>query len=336
MGMGINACYHLCYTSHDEVLCRSWDDYERLISKIGYFAFKFDSKVLAYCVMSNHVHLILLTDCVEKFVQHLRGSYTKSFNYKYLRKGELGESGYFCIRLSGLRHMLAAISYVLRNPVHHKVSLNPFNYPFSSVSLYYKPRSAFVKSENSHYGGDGGNMKKSVGSMKRSVGSPHDDIRRRRMVNRRYEFPSDVVFLKNGAMDPCCFVDTGLVEYYFGSYSAFDYNLARNDYDRWEEEQKRENQGVEAISLRNIEPFLSDSYIEVYEGLARRRYEESALSDVEICGIVDGYYVRKFKKASYVELTMEEREFVVGDMCARYEVSREQMERCVGIKKKKG
>ena len=375
----MNLCYHLCYTSHDELLCRSRDDYERMISRIGYYSYRFDSRILAYCVMSNHVHLILMTDSLSKFVQYLRGSYTKSFNAKYCRNGRLGEKGYFSLELSGVRHLLAAISYVLRNPVHHRVAVNPFNYPFSSVCLYYKPRAVFsdmsCNSLKKFSKADGRNSSKDLlqgdsKGVRREVqkGNKADfvngvrqdtrrnneqdpgntnrrkvlvdeeqnrimrDVKRRRMVNRRYNFPENVVFKENGAMDPLSFVDTGFVEYYFGSYSTFNYHLMRNDYVRWEEEQMREEKNSDVVSLKNIEPFLSLEYINLFQNMAKRRYEENVLTDIEICQMIDEGYVKKFGKRSYVSLQRNECFFVIDDICRRYKTSKEQVARCLGIR----
>ena len=71
--------------------------------------------------MSNHRHLITQTDCPEKVMRLTRLGYTRHMNTKYKRCGPLGESEYFCIELDGIYHQIAAITYAMRNPLHHGV-----------------------------------------------------------------------------------------------------------------------------------------------------------------------------------------------------------------------
>lgn len=58
--------------------------------------------------------------------------------YSLSQKGRIGRTVVFSLELKGRHHVAAAISYVLRNPSGHEVCVNPYDYPFSSIRLYFK------------------------------------------------------------------------------------------------------------------------------------------------------------------------------------------------------
>ena len=111
--------YHICFTSHNEVLCRSYKDYCMMFNCIAQAVFKTGSSLLAHAIMSTHVHMIAVCADPSNLVMRIRTSYTQMFNHRYKRKGTLGDKAFFCSKLEGRRHIAAAISYVIRNPYHH-------------------------------------------------------------------------------------------------------------------------------------------------------------------------------------------------------------------------
>lgn len=82
-------------------------------------AHKTDSSLLAYSIMSNHAHIGVRTEDPHEFMKAYRYPYNRYFNQRYGRKGMLGEKHFFQCEIDGLYHLLAAISYILRNALHH-------------------------------------------------------------------------------------------------------------------------------------------------------------------------------------------------------------------------
>lgn len=99
---------------------------------------KTDSSCLAYAAMSDHHHGCYSTKHPGELIRIYRESYTKQFNHRYYRVGPLGETGVYMQEISGLQHMIAAISYTLKNPPHHGVTSSPFEYPYSSANAYFR------------------------------------------------------------------------------------------------------------------------------------------------------------------------------------------------------
>ena len=63
--------YHLCYTSHGEVLCRKYLDYCMLFNCIAQATIGTDAQLLAYAIMSTHVHLIVITEHPAAYIQRI-------------------------------------------------------------------------------------------------------------------------------------------------------------------------------------------------------------------------------------------------------------------------
>lgn len=85
-----------------------------------------DSLLIAFVIMSSHVHIAVITSNPGILVQRIRSSYTQQFNDRYFRKGRMGDKYYFKLAMEGRLHITAAFSYIMRNPVHHRVCANPF------------------------------------------------------------------------------------------------------------------------------------------------------------------------------------------------------------------
>lgn len=226
--------YHLCFTSHQEVLCRRHSDYVRLFNSMAQAAINTGSMLVTYNIMSNHLHLALITSDTGRFMQRLRSSYTQMFNDRYRRTGMLGDPHYFVLELKGRHHVTAALSYILRNPSHHRLCANLFAYPYSPVLLYF----------NNHMS---------------HIFNPDNDIsdaRSLRTIRRKNHIPGNVRFDVSGMLDMAAVTNTEILEGYFGSYKAFQYGLVRTDYDRWEEEQANDRLGAAPVTLASMEPHL--------------------------------------------------------------------------------
>ena len=72
-------------------------DKEKYLSLLKKYSEKWDTKILAYCLMSNHVHLLakpLEEVSLYKMMQGLTLCYTQYVNRTYERTGRLWESRY--------------------------------------------------------------------------------------------------------------------------------------------------------------------------------------------------------------------------------------------------
>ena len=67
----------------------------RYLDLLKEYAAKWDVSILAYCLMTNHVHLLVRPGKEESFAKMMQGvslSYTQYINRRYKRTGRLWES----------------------------------------------------------------------------------------------------------------------------------------------------------------------------------------------------------------------------------------------------
>lgn len=81
---------------------------------------KFLVKVLAFCLMPNHYHLLLAPEVemgITKFMMKLNVGYAKYFNEKYKRKGTLFEGRFKSIEVRDEAHFIHLPYYIHLNPL---------------------------------------------------------------------------------------------------------------------------------------------------------------------------------------------------------------------------
>jgi len=103
-------------------------------------------KVYGYCLMTNHVHLILEPPddglVVGKLMRRLAGRQTRYVNKLEGRTGSLWEGRYKASPIQTERYLLACSRYVERNPVRARIVATPEDYAWSSIHHKLKAASA--------------------------------------------------------------------------------------------------------------------------------------------------------------------------------------------------
>jgi putative transposase len=94
--------------------------------------------VLAYCLMTNHVHLVAVPeseDGLQRMLKPLHMRYAQRINRRRGWKGHLWQGRFFS---SGLdeAYLWAAVRYVERNPVRARMVRKAENYPWSSAAAH--------------------------------------------------------------------------------------------------------------------------------------------------------------------------------------------------------
>ena len=91
----------------------------------------------AYCLMTNHVHLLLTPkqeEAMSKFMQKVSLCYTQYVNKKYKRTGRLWECRYYSSLIEKEAYLWAVCKYIERNSVRAKIVHRPEEYQWSSIS----------------------------------------------------------------------------------------------------------------------------------------------------------------------------------------------------------
>ena len=88
----------------------------------------------AYCLMSNHYHLLIETPSpnLARGMQLLNGVYTQRFNRQHERFGHVLQGRYKAILVERESHLLELARYVVLNPVRAKMVRSARDWPWSS------------------------------------------------------------------------------------------------------------------------------------------------------------------------------------------------------------
>ncbi len=99
-------------------------------------------RVLAWCLMNNHVHLILVPereDSLAVLLRRTHGRYAQYYNVRSGRTGHLWQNRYFACAL-GPTHLWRALVYVERNPVRAGLVSRAEQYRWSSARAHLTGR----------------------------------------------------------------------------------------------------------------------------------------------------------------------------------------------------
>ncbi len=99
---------------------------------------RFGFRVLGYCLMTNHVHLIGVParqESLAKAVGRTNFRYTQYINRMHGRSGHLWQNRFYSCALDDV-HLCRAMCYVEQNPVRAKMVRVPWRYRWSSAAAH--------------------------------------------------------------------------------------------------------------------------------------------------------------------------------------------------------
>lgn len=88
----------------------------------------------AYCLMDNHIHLLIQPDHQElgRIITRISTTYAQYFNNTYERVGHLFQDRYKSEPVDTIQYFYTLVDYIHNNPVKAGVTHTPERYPFSS------------------------------------------------------------------------------------------------------------------------------------------------------------------------------------------------------------
>ncbi len=314
-----------------------------MINLLALNSWKHRIQILADCEMSTHVHLIVIGthDDASYFVRDVRKQYTWHINAKYARPSHVrfGEKGFFELDIIGINHIQTAVSYVLRNPLHHGVSATPFAYPYSSANDIYPIEMG--KYERPRLDGSihyrmtlmrDGRWRKYQSGKPQIVGN--ELISSRNTIStflpRYASWPDEWKMSKDGVFIRPCFEELRQTEMLFVSPGAFQFCMFRKSDENWLQEQNLDANGLPPIELSSIEPFSKEQQLIQYKANEKASaFRKSLPNDFEICRIVDHDIVPSFKCGSVYELNNTQKQSVRELLVREMQISESQACRCV-------
>ena len=132
--------YHVIYRGvNKQRIFEDDDDYGKFLTVLRKFRSKCDYKILGYCLMSNHIHLIIKTGKMSlgRIFQHIAPSFVYWYNKKYARVGCLFQSRFKSTPINSENQLLIVTRYVHQNPVKASICKRPAQYKYSSFMNYF-------------------------------------------------------------------------------------------------------------------------------------------------------------------------------------------------------
>ena len=128
-------------------------DYRTYLAWLHFDIKRYDAEVLAYCLMPNHVHFVVVPNdsrSIEYVLRHLHMRYAQRANRQNGWTGHFWQARYFSSPLDE-PHFWAALRYVELNPVRAGLCARAEDYAWSSAHAHCNARSDPVLSHDSKW-----------------------------------------------------------------------------------------------------------------------------------------------------------------------------------------
>jgi putative transposase len=130
---------HVVQRGHDRHDCFFDEtDYLNYLESLQTFAARFSCSVHAYCLMTNHVHLLITPHTPQACAQVMKNlgqRHVQRINARMQRTGTLWEGRFFSCPVASERYALAVYRYIELNPVEANMVQQPRDYRWSSYGV---------------------------------------------------------------------------------------------------------------------------------------------------------------------------------------------------------
>jgi putative transposase len=111
-------------------------DYRFYLELLGEALTRFGVECHGYCLMPNHVHLLLEgpADAISKAMQRVNGRYAQWFNREYAYVGHVFQGRFIGIPIEDEGYLLELARYIVNNPVRAGLCDTAADWPWSSFA----------------------------------------------------------------------------------------------------------------------------------------------------------------------------------------------------------
>ena len=133
------AIYHVTARGdRRESIFDSDTDRATLLHILGDAMLRFEGRLLAFCLMGNHFHLVLCTQRanLSQTMRHVNGVYTQTFNHRHTQVGHVFQGRFKAILVDSDAYLLQVCRYVDLNPVRAQLVDDPAVWRWSSYRMH--------------------------------------------------------------------------------------------------------------------------------------------------------------------------------------------------------
>ena len=139
--------YHIMLRGiNQQVIFEENEDYEKFIDVLKKYKIVCGYKLFAYCLMSNHIHIIIKeeNENIDQIIKRIAGSYVYWYNSKYYRRGHLFQDRFRSEPIEDNNYLFAEIRYVHQNPLKAEIIDKLGEYKYCSYSDYVNEYSELI------------------------------------------------------------------------------------------------------------------------------------------------------------------------------------------------
>lgn len=131
--------YHILLRGQNkQIIFQDNEDYMQFLQVLNESKAKSDFQIYAYCLMDNHIHLLLheFDEEIGTVMRRIGSSYVYRYNWKYRRCGHLFQDRFKSEEVETDAYFLTALRYIHNNPVKANITNTAANYRWSSYNEY--------------------------------------------------------------------------------------------------------------------------------------------------------------------------------------------------------
>ncbi|MFC1621152.1 transposase [Candidatus Omnitrophota bacterium] len=167
--------------NNKQAVFRDEEDFKKFLSIIRKYIAKFKVEIYHYCLMRNHIHILMKIfekKTLAKIMQGMLQSYHFYYKRKYGYIGYLYQGRYRSELITDDSYLSECGRYIERNPVRARMVKNPDEYKYSSCKHYISGHKDGVITENPLYESFGKTIKtrRSVYKEYVSMSRPYEQI----------------------------------------------------------------------------------------------------------------------------------------------------------------
>lgn len=137
----VTRTYHVVVKGADrQLLFEDADDYIKYLDLLAYYKQECQFEIWAYCLMANHVHLLIhhSQECsLETIFRRLNTAYATWYNMKYDRTGFVQKGRFFSVPIDDFVTLMNVARYIHYNPVNAGLEQSPgAEYEWNSYRNY--------------------------------------------------------------------------------------------------------------------------------------------------------------------------------------------------------
>lgn len=139
--------YHIMLRGiNQQVIFEDDEDYAKFIETLETYKAVSGYKVFAYCLMSNHIHILLKVEKedIDLIMKRIAGSYVYWYNWKYYRKGHLFQDRFKSEPVENDTYFLTVLRYIHQNPIKASIVESIGEYVYSSYNEYIEGESSLI------------------------------------------------------------------------------------------------------------------------------------------------------------------------------------------------